>query len=736
VSVITAPPVRLGMWLSKAEIDTLPTSGPAWTGTGEVYAVANGSWTVQSVEAQSGQTFHVRALAGALVFARLKPADGTAHTGADAMRAKVATAIANVIAQPDEFTSVTGPSRHLGVWAITADLINLTAYDATLDTSFRAWLTHKMDLTYDSSPATIRQAAAQRPNNIGSWSRWSRAAVSIYIGDTSDLNTLAPILRRWLGDTSISHTFTWHSNQSWQDHTSSTNATRKGINSLGAVRNGHNFDGIQPEDQRRNDEFGPSGGVYDPQDFPTPATMRYPEVSLTATMGAAYLLYRAGYTDLLDASDQAILRAAQQIHRFATSYSAKGYVYFTDSHEAPRPLINYLYGTDLPETRERTQLNGRADGFAWTYWTHLGRTLEHDEEEWEAVATVGDVGSYEDTELSPGEYEYRVWALNANGETVSEVVGATVGGEPAGTDVGFAATVPMQTFAATVTVTAPEFDAVFSATLPVQAFAAAVTYTAPGANIGLAASIPMQSLAATATHEAPAFGATFAATVPLQSLAGTLAGDVPTFFATFSAGVPVQALAATATSAVPGYDATFTASVPVQALAATVTRTVPTFDTSFAATVPMQTFAAAATFTAPGMNVGFSATMPMQALAATITRTIPLFGSTFTATIPLQSLTGTITRTVPQFGAAFAAAVPVQVLDASAIAFPVHDVAFSATIPGQALSASVTAGPRNPLETAALDVMVRRELAIEIVPGETRSTELEITHAMAFEVTL
>jgi hypothetical protein len=367
-------PVGAGIWISKAELDLLPMSGAAWSGSGELKATADATWTVQRIEQQSGQVFNVQAMAGALVFARLHP-----DPSAEQYRTKVVRAIRDVMAQPDDLSSsATAPNRNLGAWAISADLIDLPVHDPALDAEFRAWLRHKLDLRYQSSPATIREQIA-RPNNQGSYASFSLAATSAYLGDRATLDLLAIRMRRYLGDTSAPYQFHgvrggWGAGSNNHQHTWQEDpndpGTWRGIVRRGVVRDGNNFDGIQPEDHARNEP-----GTYDRSAFPNTYTTRYNEVSMEALLGAVLILYRAGYADLPGLEDEALLRAARWIKYAADTHPEKGYRYFTDALEASRPLINYFYGARLPEDRTRNQLQGRAFGYGWTYWTHAGRQL-------------------------------------------------------------------------------------------------------------------------------------------------------------------------------------------------------------------------------------------------------------------------------------------------------------------------------------------------------------------------
>jgi hypothetical protein len=358
-----AGPIARGIWISKAELDARPMSGADWT---DMLATANASWLVQGVEVYSGQTYAQSVMAGALAFARLYP-DGSA----EAYRTKVVQAIRNVMGLPDDLAAtITGVNRFIGTWAIIADLINLPAHDPALDTQLRTWLDHKLDMKLESSGKTVR-TQIDHANNHGSWATFSLGAVAAYTGDRATLDLIANRYRRWLGNTSVGYTLKWTGEQSFQVDPSNS-ATWVGINPKSATRDGHNFDGIQPADINRG-----TPETYDPSDFPNSAlSHRYPETSLHGVMGAVLILHRAGYTDLVDASNQAILRAANWIEYAADNFSADGYVYFTGPHEAPRPLINFFYpGTGLPGTRVRPQLTGASYGYAWTFWTHSGRSL-------------------------------------------------------------------------------------------------------------------------------------------------------------------------------------------------------------------------------------------------------------------------------------------------------------------------------------------------------------------------
>lgn len=216
------------------------------------------------------------------------------------------------------------------------------------------------------------------------------------------------------------------------------------------------------------------------------------------------------------------------------------------------------------------------------------------------------------------------------------------GGGGASFSVTFAGTVPLQTLAAGVSHTAPDFPASFAATVPLASLAATVGHVPPDFPASFAATVPLQALAAEITVAAPGFAVQFAATVPLQALAASVSRTFPDFPATFAGAVPTQSLAAVVEVIEPGYSVSFAGTVPLQSLAATLERTVPDFAADFAGAVPMSTLAAAlfnGDYTAAeGYLTGTIAHAP--ALTGTITR-----GHGLSATVSRRSaLSATITR--------------------------------------------------------------------------------------------
>lgn len=183
------------MLIAKSELMDLPTSGAAWD---NLHETAYGRWGRPNLKNQDNK-HAINTLAGALVYAR---------TGDPALQSKVRDAILaakQTLDDPYDWRSSNGvlaAGRQLGAYVISADLIDLKNYDGSTDEEFRSWLasirtknigTHGR---WKSITYTCENAAA----NWGTFACASRIAVSIYLGDTADVNRAASILRAFLGE--------------------------------------------------------------------------------------------------------------------------------------------------------------------------------------------------------------------------------------------------------------------------------------------------------------------------------------------------------------------------------------------------------------------------------------------------------------------------------------------------------------------------------------------------------
>ena len=229
-----AGPVEKGIWLSLPEIQALPTSGTAWS---NVKAAADGSFGPANI-ADQDSNHDVYTLAAALVYAR---------TGDTSYRAKAASAIdAAIGTEAGGRTLALG--RNLVSYVIAADLINLREYDPAGDTRFRTWLSSVRREVLSGN--TLIQTHEKRANNWGTHAGASRMAADLYLDDFSDLSRAATVFRGWLGERAAYAGFSF-GDLSWQSNPSSP----VGINPSGATIQGHDFDGVRPDDERRAGSF-------------------------------------------------------------------------------------------------------------------------------------------------------------------------------------------------------------------------------------------------------------------------------------------------------------------------------------------------------------------------------------------------------------------------------------------------------------------------------------------------
>ena len=115
-----------GIWISRAELAQLPTSGPAWSRLS-----ARADEELGEADIADQDTEHdVTTFAAALVSAR---------TGSGRLRQKAATGIMNAIGT-EEGGRTLALSRALMSYVLAADLIDLRGLDADKDRVFRRWL--------------------------------------------------------------------------------------------------------------------------------------------------------------------------------------------------------------------------------------------------------------------------------------------------------------------------------------------------------------------------------------------------------------------------------------------------------------------------------------------------------------------------------------------------------------------------------------------------------------------
>jgi len=313
-----------GIWISHEEIATLPISGPAWD---NLKSKANEPAGTPDVSNQDDDV-NVRVLAKALVYAR---------TGEETYRNEVIHVCMTAIGTESGGRTL-ALGRELIAYVIAADLVKLPA---DKDQQFRAWLRQSLIETLNGR--TLQSTHEDRPNNWGTHAGGSRAAVAVYLGDQTEIERTAQVLKGWLGGRSSYVEFKY-GDLSWQADPN----TPVGINPKGSTKEGHSIDGVLPDDQRRGGGFS----------WPPPKA-NYVYEALQGILAQAIILSRVGY-DVWNWEDQAILRAFEWLHNEA-NFSATG-----DDTWQPH-VVNFYYGTHFPAPVPANP--GKNVG--WTDWTHM-----------------------------------------------------------------------------------------------------------------------------------------------------------------------------------------------------------------------------------------------------------------------------------------------------------------------------------------------------------------------------
>jgi hypothetical protein len=316
-----------GIWLSREEIAALPVTGTAWSA---MKAAADSAWGTPKLSDQNDPD-NVLCLAGAFVYAR---------TGDASYRTKVINQVLRIPGSEDGGETL-ALGRELAAYVIAADLVGLPA---DKEPGFKAWLSGVRTKTL--SGKTLISTSEHKQNNWGVICRYSRIVCAVYLDDAADLARCAKIERGWLGD----HV-AWNFSQddfgddlSWQ----SDPAHPVGINPKGALIQGHNVDGVLPDEERRAGSFV----------WPAPKT-NYSWTGLEGALCSAWVLSRFGYADIFNVQDKALLRAYTWLHQ-VNNYPAEG------NDLVQIWIVNAVYGTNFP-TKSPAPLS-RA--FGWTDWTH------------------------------------------------------------------------------------------------------------------------------------------------------------------------------------------------------------------------------------------------------------------------------------------------------------------------------------------------------------------------------
>jgi hypothetical protein len=315
------------IWIDPAELALRPTSGPAWD---SLFARANSNCGVPNLADQEDAA-NVCILAKGLVFAR---------TGEETYRSGVVSALESIVNSGTYNGRALSLARELGAYVISAELISLKTYDATLDQQFRAKIQELLTTPTSSGPTNLIECFEERANNWGTHCGGTVAAIAAYLGDAARLARVAQVFKGWLGDRSSYAEFVY-GDLSWQCDPSQP----VGINPAGCMKEGHSIDGVLADDQRRASPFT----------WPPPKE-NYVYEALQDVLLQAMILHQAGY-DAFEWQDRAILRAYRWLDEEA-NFPAEG-----DDTWQPH-VVNHFYGTNFPAPVPTKP----GKSFGWTDW--------------------------------------------------------------------------------------------------------------------------------------------------------------------------------------------------------------------------------------------------------------------------------------------------------------------------------------------------------------------------------
>lgn len=355
--------VALGMWINKRELDRLSMSGTQWGHVLTAADMAPSQWG--DIDIQNNSSAHsVNMMAAALVYAR----KAGHHADAATYRNKVASELRRLVDHPLSEGSITGPARQIGAYAVSADLIDLPRLDAGLDQRFKSWLLAALDKPLSGAGGSVRgQAITRGGGNTRMHAAWSVTTAELYRGNRTAVERVNLATMRGYGmpvDVKLDWT-TDAAEVSWQlTPAIERNESWYSVHPVGASKDGHNFDGVMPNDYRRN-------GLYTAATFPGDGSVSsYPDVAMEGLVAFTHVLERAGYPAAAW-GDKAVLRAATRLKYLSEKHSAQGWRYFNNRHQIP-VLVNHLYpGTNWPW--DPGQGDRRMNNVAWTMWTHATR---------------------------------------------------------------------------------------------------------------------------------------------------------------------------------------------------------------------------------------------------------------------------------------------------------------------------------------------------------------------------
>ncbi len=331
-------PAGSGIWIAPERLALLPTWGPAWRGLKDAADPDCPSFDLSDQDNRNNTCV----LAKALVYSR---------TGEAAYLSEVVEALEALASMGRYDGRALALGRNLGAYVISADLVGLSSVNPALDMAVRSKLRELLTTSTRGAASSLVDCHERRPNNWGTHCGGARAAVAVYLDDEEELERTAQVFKGFLGDHSSYAGFEFGGPRDDRDHSWECDGGRPvGINPAGCRKEGRNFDGIIPDDQRR-------GGRFDPDDWPPPQEL-YVWEALQGIMMQAIVLHQAGFAPF-EWGDKAILRAVRWIHDEVEFPADRGNTW--QPH-----VVNYYYGTSFPAPIP----SSHGKNMGWTDWTH------------------------------------------------------------------------------------------------------------------------------------------------------------------------------------------------------------------------------------------------------------------------------------------------------------------------------------------------------------------------------
>ncbi len=388
----TLPPIQVGkgIWISKEEIMSLPTTGTAWT---TLVREANSNWGSANL-GDNNSSHDVKTLAGALVAVR---------TNDEALRQKTIEGLQSAMKSP--LSRALELSRGLQTYIIAADIIGYRTPE------FEQWI--RSMLNANVSPHTggsklcnqsgvelscsgiggVLCTAYRSPNNWGGHARASAIAGALYLNDQQLTQKLVNAHKAFIGIDVSNNLYcqdtNWHANS----------ANRYGVNKKGSSINGTNVSGVLPEDWRRGAEYkwppAPSGYMWE---------------GMQGYVVSAVMLHRAGLVSF-NAGDNAVVRSMDML--YAKGEAASNSPQFSNpagSDDTWIPwVINYYAGTNYPTSAASSGKN-----MGYTDWTHQNTNVRGDSDQQvmaeNSCPTIPSGMTNSSIEIFTQEGLYKVWS--------------------------------------------------------------------------------------------------------------------------------------------------------------------------------------------------------------------------------------------------------------------------------------------------------------------------------------